>query len=149
MPQPRRALWAVVVALFAASISVAAFAPPASATPPAAITTTYTVASQLPTSVRTAAGNSLVAITETASFTGAITGDATGAERFLFRPDGSFELHLKATCLCSVAGKTGTLEFQVQGGGGSEGASGTITGVGSDGLQGVHLNGTWSLAAAG
>ena len=58
-------------------------------------------------------------------------------------------LHLTATCLCSVAGRTGTLEFQVQGGGAFENASGTIVGVGSDGLKGLHLNGAWSLVAPG
>ncbi len=146
----RRALLAgVAVALCASSLAAAVFAARASATPPATLTTTYTVASQVPTSVRTAGANTFVTITETATFTGGMTGDATGTERFLFRRDGSFVLHLRATCVCSVAGKSGTLEFRVQGGGASEGASGTIGGTGSDGLKGLHLNGTWRLVAPG
>jgi hypothetical protein len=108
---------------------------------------TYTVASQVPTDVRTAGGNTFVTLTETATFTGGMTGNATGTERFLFRRDGSFVLHLRATCLCSIEGRTGTLEFRVQGGGGDEDPSGTIVGVGSDRLKGLHLNGTWSLVA--
>jgi len=78
-----------------------------------------------------------------------MTGDATGTERFLFRQDGSFVLHLRATCVCSVAGETGTLDFRVQGVGASERAPGTIRGAGSNGLDGLHLNGTWRLAAPG
>jgi hypothetical protein len=148
MRHHRRALVAaVVVALYASS--AAAFAARASATPPATLTTTYTVASQVPTSVRTAGGNRFVTVTAIATFTGQMTGDATGTERFLFRRDGSFVLHLRSTCLCSVAGKTGTLEFRAQGGGTSENASGTIVGVGSDGLEGLHLNGTWRVVAPG
>jgi hypothetical protein len=148
MRHHRRALVAaVVVALYASS--AAAFAARASATPPATLTTTYTVASQVPTSVRTAGGSRFVTVTAIATFTGQMTGDATGTERFLFRRDGSFVLHLRSTCLCSVAGKTGTLEFRAQGGGTSENASGTIVGVGSDGLEGLHLNGTWRVVAPG
>ena len=146
----RRALVAaVVVALCASSVAAAAFAARASATPPATLTTTYTVASQVPTSVRTAGGNRFVTVTAIATFTGEMTGDATGTERFLFRRDGSFVLYLRSTCLCSVAGKTGTLEFRAQGGGTFENASGTIVGAGSDGLEGLHLNGTWRVVAPG
>ena len=146
----RRALLAaVVVALSASSVVAAVFAAQASATPPATLTTTYTVASQVPTTVRTAGANTFVTVTETATFSGGMTGDATGTERFLFRRDGSFVLHLRGTCVCSVAGRSGMLEFRVQGGGASEVASGTIVGAGSDGLDGLHLNGTWRLAAPG
>ena len=144
MPHVRRALSTAVFA-----IAVAVFATPAAATPPAALTATYTVASQVPTSVKTAGANSFLTVTATATFTGGITGDTSGTERFLFRRDGSFVLHLKSTCLCSVAGKTGTLEFTVEGGGALQNVSGTIVGVGSDGLKGFHLNGTWSLTAPG
>ena len=147
MPHLRRAPSTAVLALFA--IAVAVFAAPAAATPPAALTATYTVASQVPTSAKTAGANSFLTITATATFTGGITGDATGTERFLFRRDGSFVLHLKSACLCSVAGKTGTLEFHVEGGGAFGNASGTIVGVGSDALKGFHLNGTWSITAPG
>jgi hypothetical protein len=145
----RRALVAAVVVALCVSSVAAAFAARASATPPATLTTTYTVASQVPTSVRTAGGNRFVTVTAIATFTGEMTGDATGTERFLFRRDGSFVLHLRSTCLCSVAGKTGTLEFRVQGGGTFENASGTIVGAGSDGLEGLHLNGTWRVVAPG
>jgi hypothetical protein len=135
-------------AFVATSITVAVFAPPASAAPPAPLTTTYTVA-QVPTSVRTAGPNSFVTTTEIATFTGGMTGDVTGTERLLLRGDGRFVLHLRGTCLCSVGGKTGTLEFHVEGGGASGNASGTILGGGSDGLKGLHLNGTWRLAEPG
>jgi len=46
------------------------FAVTASATPPATLTATYTVASQAPTSVRTAGANTFVTLTETATLTG-------------------------------------------------------------------------------
>jgi hypothetical protein len=126
----------------------AVFAVPASATPPAPLVATYT-ATQTPTSVRTAGPNTFVTVAETATFTAGVTGDATATERFQFRSDGSFVLHAIGTCLCSVAGKSGTLEFRIQGGSGSGGPSGTIGGTGSDGLAGLRLNGTWRLAAPG
>ena len=148
-PLRRAVVAAVAVALCASSGAAAVFAARASATPPATLTTTYTVASQVPTSVRTAGGNRFVTVTAIATFTGEMTGDATGTERFLFRRDGSFVLHLTGTCLCSVAGKTGTLEFRAEGGGTFENASGTIVGAGSDGLEGLHLNGTWRVVAPG
>ena len=88
-------------------------------------------------------------IAETAAFTGAMTGDATAAERFHFRADGSFVLHAVGACLCSVASRSGTLEFRIQGGTTSANPSGTIVGSGSDGLDGLHLNGTWTLVAPG
>jgi hypothetical protein len=149
MRHPRRALLAaILVALSASSVAAAVFAVPASATPPATLTTTYTE-SEVPTSIRTAGGNTFVTFAETATFTGDMTGDATGTERFLFRRDGSFVLHLTGTCLCSVASNSGTLTFRVQGGGTFDNASGTVVGTGSDGLEGLHLNGTWSLVAPG
>src|SRR3954447_22552985 len=82
-------------------IAAAVFAAPASATPPAPLAATYT-ATQVPTSVRTAGGNTFVTVAETAAFTGGMTGDATATEHFLFRSDGSFILHATGTCRCSV-----------------------------------------------
>src|SRR5215210_5898364 len=129
-------------------IATAVFAVPASATPPAPLTMTYT-ATQVPTSVRTAGGNRFVTVAETAAFTGAMTGDATAAERFHFRAAGSFVLHAVGTCRCPIARKSGTVEFRIQGGSTSGSPSGTIVGMGSDGLDGLHLNGTWRLVAPG
>lgn len=129
-------------------IAGAVFPVPASGTPPASLATTYT-ATQVPTSVRTAGGNRFVTVAETAALTGAMTGDATATERFLFRTDGSFVLHAVGACLCSVANRSGTLEFRIQGGGALGNASGTIVGTGSDGLDGLRLNGTWTLVAPG
>jgi hypothetical protein len=48
----------------------------------------------------TAGANAFVTLTETATFSGGMTGDATGTERSQFRRDGSFVLHLRGTCLC-------------------------------------------------
>ena len=147
MPHLRRVPSSALLALLA--IFVAVFAAPAAATPPTALTATYTVASQVPTSAKTAGVNSFLTVTAKATFAGGITGDATGTERFLFRGDGSVALHLRSACLCSVAGRTGTLEFHADGGGAPGDVSGTIVGVGSDGLKGFHLNGTWSVTAPG
>jgi hypothetical protein len=136
------------ISLACVVIAAAVFAVPASGTPPSSLATTYT-ATQVPTSVRTAGGNTFVTVAETASFSGAMTGHATAVERFHFRADGSFVLHAVGTCLCSVASKSGTLEFRIQGGGALGNASGTIVGSGSEGLDGLHLNGTWRLVAPG
>src|SRR4051812_15446323 len=138
MLQSRRSRGRITLACLV--IAAAVFAVPASGTPPASLATTYT-ATQVPTSVRTAGGNTFVTVAETAAFTGAMTGDATATERFLFRPDGSFVLHAVGTCLCSVASRSGMLEFRIQGAGALETASGTIVGTGSDGLDGLRLNG--------
>ena len=146
MLQSRRSRGRTTIACLV--IAAAVFAVPASATPPAPLTMTYT-ATQVPTSVRTAGGNRFVTVAETAAFTGAMTGDATAAERFHFRADGSFILHAVGTCRCSIASKSGTLEFRIQGDSTSGSPSGTIVGTGSDGLDGLHLNGTWRLVAPG
>jgi hypothetical protein len=135
-------------ALACAVIAAVVCAVPASATPPASLTATYT-ATQVPTSVRTAGGNRFVTVAETAVFSSEIAGDATATEHFHFRADGSFVLHAAGTCLCSVGSKSGTLEFQIQGGSTPEGPAGTITGAGSGDLNGLHLNGIWNLIAPG
>ena len=144
----RRTFLAAVVAALSASSVAAVFAAPASATPPASFSATYSESS-VTTSVRSAGGNTFVTVADIATFSGDLTGAATATERFLFRRDGSFVLHSRGTCLCSVADRTGTFEFRVQGGGTLENASGTVVGVGSDGLKGLHWKANWELVAPG
>ena len=95
-------------------------------------------------SVRQADGNTIVTATEVQTLTGVLAGTrmATGIE--IFHPDGSFTAHDSGTFTGTVEGRTGSITISGASSGTGNSGSGQIVGDrGTDGLAGLHLQGTF------
>lgn len=133
---------------FLVAVALAAvFAAPASAMPPTSFTFSYDE-QETPIVTHTAGPNTFYAFPESGTFSGDIAGTVAGIDTWKVQPDGSVVLHSNIVCVCTVAGRTGTLALQLQGGGSflpAPHGGGPVQASGSGGLAGLHLVGTWTV----
>jgi hypothetical protein len=130
--------------LFIVAILVAAApAAPASATPGSPVNSTFAGVSSTTTSTRTAGGNTFVTMARTATFSGTITGMASDTATLVFHSDGTTSLSGAGTCLCTVDGRTGTIEYRFEGSGifPISFSGQYVLDRGTDGLAGLHAEG--------
>jgi hypothetical protein len=130
---------AIAVSIVAAALMVPAAA---SATPPSAVSGTEAITGATATVVRTADGNTIIAVTLTGiiagSFTGTFTADMTTIAHSSGRTN---DVHGTFICTCSIAGRSGTVTFRAVGIGtpaATEIHGETIGATG--GLVGLHSN---------
>lgn len=134
----------VVLAVAALTVGLAAAA--AIAGPPLPSSGTFSLVTANVTSTRTVGGNTFLTVSRTAVLGGTITGTSTDEVRIVIRKDGSATIHGSGVCVCTVDGRTGTVEYRFQG-------SGTfpatldghyVIGQGTGGLEGLHAEGPFS-----
>ena len=147
-----RRLRPLAAALTAAALTTALLAQPAAATTPTSGSGAFTV-TFAPTETRTADGNTITEFAITGTLTGTLTGTFTGTERIVVHPDTTANASGVITCVCTVEGMTGTVEFVFNGT--SAGTGLPIVGQftsqnGTLGLSSLHAQGTFSaLGTAG
>jgi len=118
-----------------------AFAPSATATPPEDASGISFITGTTITGVRIADGNTFVTATITRIIAGTLTGTISEEATLVFRSSGAASIKGIATCLCTVAGRSGTLVSRFEGTGETVGPSfdihsGSIGGTG--GLASLH-----------
>jgi len=136
---------AVAVGLVATVLTVTAAA---SATPPSAVSGTETITSLTSTVVRTADGNTALAISAAGVIGGSFSGTFTAEYTSIVHSSGQAnDVHGTLICACSFAGSSGTVTFRFEG---TESASGTAlhatTIEATGGLVGLHSNVTVDIA---
>jgi hypothetical protein len=148
-----RRLRPLAAALTAAALATALLAQPTAATTPTSGSGDFTI-TFVPTDTRTTGGgNTIAEYTVTGTISGTITGTFTGTERIVMHPDTTANANGVITCVCTVEGKTGTVEFVFNGT--SAGTGLPIVGQftsqnGTLGLSSLHAQGTFSaLGTAG
>jgi hypothetical protein len=116
---------------------------PAAATPPAPVSGTFAVVTATTTSTRTAGGNTFITVTRTAALSGTFTGTTSDELLLVMHRNGTTSLRGQGTCVCSLAGRSGTFEYRFEGSGVfPTSASGRyVVGHGTGGLAGVHAEG--------
>ncbi len=141
---PVRRLFFIVTLVVAAA--PAALAAPASATPGSPVNSTFTTSPSTMTSTRTAGGNTFVTFARTPSFSGTVTGTATDTVTVVFHSDGTTSVNGAGTCLCTVDGRTGTVQYSFEGSGIFQvsGSGHYLLDRGTGGLAGLHLEGPWT-----
>jgi hypothetical protein len=138
---------AIALSIAAAALMVSAAA---SATPPSAVSGTETITGATSTVVRTADGNTIIAITLTGIIAGSFTGTFTADMTTIAHPSGQAnDVNGAFTCTCSIAGRSGSVTFRAEGTGtpaATEIHGETIGATGS--LEGLHSNVTVDVAGA-
>lgn len=136
----------LLVVLVVAALTVALTAVAAIASPPIPSSGTFSLVTATVTSSRTAGGNTFLTVSRTAVLTGTITGTSTDEARIVIRKDGSSTIHGSGVCLCSVDGRSGTVEYQFQGSGTFPATldGNYVIGHGTGGLEGLHAEGPFS-----
>jgi hypothetical protein len=116
---------------------------PAGATPPAPVSGTFAVVTATTTSTRTAGGNTFITVTRTAALSGTFTGTTSDELLLVMHRNGTTSLRGTGTCVCSLAGRSGTFEYRFEGSGiFPTSASGRyVVGHGTGGLAGLHAEG--------
>ena len=134
------------VTVFAVLGTFALLAVPAAATAPSSASGTF-VANQVPTSVRTADGNTIITSNLIEVIAGTYNGTITGESTLVIHADGSANLHGDFACACTIAGQgSGTLTFRFTGTGAGATFAGQYRIVGSSGgLAGTHGLGRFSV----
>jgi hypothetical protein len=132
--------------LFAVASAAALLPLPAGASPPSPVTGTFTVVTATTTSTRTAGGNTFVTLVRTASLTGTFTGTTTDTVRLVMHRNGITRLRGAGTCVCTIAGRSGTFSYRFSGSGifPTSGAGRYVVGHGTGGLAGLHAQGPFS-----
>ena len=134
--------------LFILAVIIAAAAPaaPASATPPSPVNGLFSVVSSTTTSTRSADGNTFVTLARTTAFSGTITGMASDTATVVFHSDGTTSGNGAGTCLCTVDGRTGTIQYSFVGSGIFQvsGSGQYFLGRGTGGLAGLHVEGPFT-----
>ena len=148
----RRSSWSVAATFFAVIMGGALFAQPALATSPTEGSGTFTFAPVV-TDQRTADGNTFLTLKATEKIAGAITGTATVQFTEVIHASGEVNTNGLITCVCTVGGKTGTVEFRFQGNGAGTAAS-PLAGVfiaqhGTGGLADLRAVGTFESRTPG
>jgi len=118
------------------------FAPSATATPPEDASGISFITSTAITGVRIADGNTFVTATITRVIAGTLTGTISEEVSLVFHSTGAASIRGIATCVCTVAGRSGTLVSRFEGTGESLGPtfeihSGSIAGTGE--LGNLHM----------
>jgi hypothetical protein len=136
----------MVIAVLA---TFALLAGPAAATAPSSAGGTF-VATQVPTSVRNADGNTIIASNLIETISGTYNGAITGESTLVIHADGSANLHGDFVCACTIAGQgSGTLTFRFTGTGTGATFEGQYRIIGSSGgLAGTHGLGQFSVTGA-
>ncbi|MEO8286577.1 MAG: DUF3224 domain-containing protein [Chloroflexota bacterium] len=111
----------------------------ASASPPSLVSGTFTYTSSTFNSVRFAGGNMIVDLSAEAIYTGNLEGTSTLNGTLIFHQDGSANFHDVEVFTGTVNGVSGTLTFNLTGGGPDGLFRGMETIVsGTGGLAGLH-----------
>jgi hypothetical protein len=132
---------AALLAAAAVAVSVAC-ADPAGATPPTAANGSVIAGAPTVTVVKVAGGNSFQTYVRSGVFTGDFVGSFSETGTRVVHSDGSFEDTHVVTCVCTVAGRSGTVIFNAEGKGtlfpvvNAESDLETISAT--DGLSGLH-----------
>jgi hypothetical protein len=136
---------AIAAGLGAAVLTVTAAA---SAAPPSAVSGTETITSLASTVVRTAHGNTILAVSGAGVIRGSFTGTFTAAFTSIVHPSGQAnDVHGTYLCTCSFAGRSGTVTFRFQGtGSGSNAVLHAATIGATAGLVGLHSTLTVDVA---
>lgn len=139
----------VRLTVFVVLLMLALLEASATATPPTSASGSF-VATQIPTNVRTADGNTFITTDLTESITGTYNGAIVGESHLVLHADGSGDLHGEFVCTCTIAGQgSGALTFRFAG----TGAGGTFEGqyrivASSGGLAGTHGLGRFSVTGS-
>lgn len=136
-----RKLLFLVVATAAALLPVSA-----SARPPSTVTGTFAVVSVTTTSTRSADGNTFITLVRTATLSGTFTGTTTDTISLVMHSNGRTSLRGAGTCVCTVAGRSGTFNYRFRGWGvfPTSGSGRFVVGHGTGGLAGLHAQGRFS-----
>jgi Protein of unknown function (DUF3224) len=136
-----RKLLFLVVATAAALLPVSA-----SARPPSPVTGTFAVVSVTTTSTRTADGNTFITLVRTATLSGTFTGTTADTVTLVMHSNGRTSLRGAGTCVCAIAGRSGTFEYRFRGWGvfPTSGSGRFVVGHGTGGLAGLHAVGSFS-----
>jgi hypothetical protein len=98
--------------------------------------------------MRAAGGNTFLTVERSAALTGTYSGTSTDSATIVIHRDGTANIHGAGVCVCTVDGRTGTLEYRFQG-------SGTfpttlegqyVIGHATGGLEGLHAQGPFAGA---
>ena len=132
--------------LLLAAASAVVAATPASAAPPAPVTGTFALVTSTTTSIRTADGNTFITVNRTAALSGTFTGTTTDTTTLVMHSNGTTSLRGAGTCICTVEGRSGTLEYRFEGSGvfPTSGSGRYVVGQGTGGLAGLHAEGPFS-----
>ena len=117
----------------------------ASASPPIAFSGTFTNLSSVTTSFRQADGNTFVSQTVSVVYAGDFAGPVTEQIDVVIHPDGSSNFKGADVCVCTVAGRSGTIVLPFSGTGDPSGfLSGRFSiGDGTGDLANLHGVGTF------
>jgi hypothetical protein len=104
---------AIVISIVAAVLMVPTAA---SATPPPTVSGTETINGATATVIRTADGNTIIAITLTGTIAGSFTGTFTvDMTAIAHSTEQTNDVHGTFTCTCSIAGRSGSVTFRAEG----------------------------------
>jgi hypothetical protein len=119
---------------------------PASAAPPSPVTGTFAVVTATTTSSRTADGNTFITLTRTATLSGVFTGSSTDTVTLVMHSNGTTSLYGAGTCVCTVEGRSGTLDYSFNGKGifPTSATGRFVVGHGTGALAGLHAQGSFS-----
>jgi hypothetical protein len=134
--------------VFASALAVVS-APAAYAAAPTPASGSF-AATISPVGTRSADGNSVISFTFVETFQGTLTGTRVGSGLLLIHPGGTINVRVSGLFTGSIGGASGSAIF-------SDSASGTFSAFasnfvvtdGTDGLAGVHVEGTGAGAATG
>lgn len=138
-----------IAALPLASALALLLAPAAYADEPSLATGTFTI-SFSPVSVSTADGNTILDYTFSESMQGSFVGTRVGSGMVVIHPDGSINTSNSGIFTGTIDGASGTALMRYSGSGSFASAAGNFSLTnGTDGLSGVHAEGTDSGSATG
>ena len=143
-----RSIGRVVTILFGLGAVAGPLALRADAAKPQPVDVTFTVTSSTTVSVRTADGNTFLALDRTGVLNGTISGTTSDRVKLVVRLDGSTVVQGAGTCLCAVGDRTGTISYRIEGTGVfPASASGRwVMFAGRGGLADVHAEGSWTTS---
>ncbi|HEX3509345.1 MAG TPA: hypothetical protein VHW94_13230, partial [Candidatus Dormibacteraeota bacterium] len=139
--QVTRRFLASLVVVFASVLEVAS-APAAQAAAPAPASGSF-AATIAPVGTRSADGNTFIDFTFVEQFEGTLSGTRLGTGRLVIHPDGTVNVRDSGLFSGSIGGATGTaiLSASISGTFGSIAAN-FVVADGTDGLSGIHVEGT-------
>jgi hypothetical protein len=132
--------------LVAGALVAGTAALPVAASPPMPSAGTFSLLTATTTSMRTADGNVFLTIQRTAALTGTYMGTTADEVRLVIHKDGSANITGAGVCVCTVDGRSGTLEYRFSGKGTFPAIleGNYVIGHGTGGLEGLHAQGPFS-----
>jgi hypothetical protein len=133
-------------ALLAAAGAAVLLAQPVWATAPAAGGGTFAETALVGApAIRLADGNTVITQTATGVVDGTIVGTITDVATIVFHPDGTLNASVVETCVCTVAGRSGTFVDRGEATGVGLSFTGHFTVIsGTGALSNLHLTGTFT-----